>query len=786
MIPDVQQKLEKQGRQVEREAGRTDVPAVLGNGQGLVSLAGNSNFYYYRIVSTNVAGKTTYSPPSIALASGANIPEDDGAEVIISFWGNIPVVAGLDPVRYYEAGKNARGLNPQSPYNKFVLMQYAILAYAVPTGTQVTPTMEVYVKPFYYYDDVNVYQTAGDEKIDFTSYIPAAVDGNDMKVIAGLFLDRFGNFEVVTSTPKQIDDTLTHDVDQVEVNAGASARAMPIRSWVLTTGQTLLSIADEFSDTRAWLNTRFRLNNYSATAAPTVNDDIDLGYEVSSMWFDVTNDLAYVCLDSTDGAAIWREDISANIVNIAEADMLVWDAVNGYWENVPVQKDRKENIGFQVGARVKATASFNNDTRTFTLTHVSDYHVYDDSVFYNITGNLSHQISDDEGPHYIYFQNGALTSLFSPSDAEKLTLFSDLALAAIVNWNKQGQKISYRGEERHTVRLDGAAHKELHFTVGTWYFDDGGLALGNFDVDGSGNDDADAHFSVANGTIFDEDLEHNISNLNQTLSPIAELPIYYLDGTNWRRFWIDDAWAASTAYALGDRIRGDDSYFEVTVAGTSGGTEPTWAGNTEPGDTVIDNTVTWTCIGSPRGNVRNFVGGNYRVAYNQLVGAAWQQTEVGNGNFVLAHILATNNYLDNQLMVAIQGQETYTTITSARQGAKEAINNLFTGGLPFEEFIVVATVIYQTSNGYTNEVKARIRTTDDGGNYEDFRKTKLNSIGGIGITSFLGLTDTPSTYSGQALKILQVNSGETALEFVTSPSSAAAVELALGFSWMGL
>lgn len=38
-----------------------------------------------------------------------------------------------------------------------------------------------------------------------------------------------------------------------------------------------------------------------------------------------------------------------------------------------------------------------------------------------------------------------------------------------------------------------------------------------------------------------------------------------------------------------------------------------------------------------------------------------------------------------------------------------------------------------------------------------------------GPTSFTGLTDTPSTYSGQGLKWLRVNTGETAIEFVAVP-----------------
>ena len=47
------------------------------------------------------------------------------------------------------------------------------------------------------------------------------------------------------------------------------------------------------------------------TAAPTVNNDTTEGYTVGSRWVDVTNDKAYVCLDNTDGAAVWTETTQA-------------------------------------------------------------------------------------------------------------------------------------------------------------------------------------------------------------------------------------------------------------------------------------------------------------------------------------------------------------------------------------------------------------------------------------------------------------------------------------------
>jgi hypothetical protein len=54
------------------------------------------------------------------------------------------------------------------------------------------------------------------------------------------------------------------------------------------------------------------LNNYAATAAPAVTDDDGDGYEVGSVWVDVTGDAAYICVDASTGAAVWLPFDSAS------------------------------------------------------------------------------------------------------------------------------------------------------------------------------------------------------------------------------------------------------------------------------------------------------------------------------------------------------------------------------------------------------------------------------------------------------------------------------------------
>ncbi len=47
--------------------------------------------------------------------------------------------------------------------------------------------------------------------------------------------------------------------------------------------------------------------SFTETDAPDANDDITDGWKVGSLWVDVTNDKAYICLDNTDTAAVWIE-----------------------------------------------------------------------------------------------------------------------------------------------------------------------------------------------------------------------------------------------------------------------------------------------------------------------------------------------------------------------------------------------------------------------------------------------------------------------------------------------
>jgi len=74
-------------------------------------------------------------------------------------------------------------------------------------------------------------------------------------------------------------------------------------------------IVNEMKGTTYWYESV--KNNISATAAPAVTNDVDEGYSPGSKWIDVTNDNAYICVDATDGAAVWRLAGSSDQARIA-------------------------------------------------------------------------------------------------------------------------------------------------------------------------------------------------------------------------------------------------------------------------------------------------------------------------------------------------------------------------------------------------------------------------------------------------------------------------------------
>jgi hypothetical protein len=152
----------------------------------------------------------------------------------------------------------------------------------------------------------------------------------------------------------------------------------------------------------------------------------------------------------------------------------------------------KEPTGF--ATREESTISFSDSTpdRTFTISPTgSSFTFYVKGVKFIKTIAETIQISNLAGNHFIYYNTSGILSSTQIAGPE---LFQDNALIAIVYWNTDTNTHSYFAEERHGLQMDGATHSYLHTVFGTQYLS--GLALQNFNVDGSGDLASEAQFTV--------------------------------------------------------------------------------------------------------------------------------------------------------------------------------------------------------------------------------------------------------------------------------------------------
>lgn len=301
---------------------------------------------------------------------------------------------------------------------------------------------------------------------------------------------------------------------------------------------------------------------------------------------------------------------------------------------------------------------FDNGTRTFTIQPklpATEFTVIQDGKLYDFNTSQNIIISDVEGLHYLYIDDGVLyeTTTFD------INIIYSKVFISIVYWDFTNKQQIYLAEERHGCKMDGHTHVRLHQKDGSIYLS--GMTLSNF-VIGDGSSDANAQFSVLGGSIKDEDIFLD----KPTVSTSVGLPIFYKTG------------------ATGEWRREFNPTFSVLNTGTG------------------------------------------RLSWNEFTGSTWQKTEVTNNDYVLYHVFATNDI--NYPYFSIMGQNEYSNIWSARNGASEEINNLIVDGLPFVEFVALGTIIFQTADSYSNTVKSRIITVD-GENYVDWRYSGISPSG---------------------------------------------------------
>jgi microcystin-dependent protein len=266
-----------------------------------------------------------------------------------------------------------------------------------------------------------------------------------------------------------------------------------------------------------------------------------------------------------------------------------------YTEDEPLHKAitvaTKEPIGHT--DKSQSVISFNNSTRTFSISPVGDYfEVWCVGTAYRKISTETVVLPDTSAFYYIYYSSeGVLSYKASYFDWDSDTP------TAYVYWNSDTDKAEYFGDERHGIVLDWQTHEYLHRTRGAAIAN--GFTVSNYVLGGNGSSNTHAQLDIADGTFFDEDLQVDITHSNsptantwqQDLQGPARIPVLYRSGAHW----------------------------------------------------VVDSPTDFP-----------MKQGTTTIKYNTVVGSTWSTTDVSNNHHVPMFIVATTNL--NYPVLSIMGQ----------------------------------------------------------------------------------------------------------------------------------
>lgn len=296
----------------------------------------------------------------------------------------------------------------------------------------------------------------------------------------------------------------------------------------------------------------------------------------------------------------------------------------------------------------------------------SSYSFYNKGIKVTKTSGDSLTIPNLTQINYIHFDT------INNQISNKTTSFdfsSDIPIAYVA-WNSgigpSGQ-MTFFAEERHGIVMDTSTHKWIHYTFGAQYI--GGLSIGNYVLGGDGSSNTHATISIGDGTLYQEDIEINITDSSSTdpfcqeLSPIAQIPVYYHQGSTGQ--WVKNA---ATDYPVKYGVNGPQ--------------------------------------------------------YNLLTGGTWTTPDVSTGQkrYFAVWILATNQIDDP--IISIMGQR-----VDSNQGSAESNNSwsdVNLTNLPLSEVKPLYRLIFAAdSNDYTNVPKCTLLSI------LDIRVAVISTIAGV-------------------------------------------------------
>ena len=342
---------------------------------------------------------------------------------------------------------------------------------------------------------------------------------------------------------------------------------------------------------------------------------------------------------------------------VASGDIIVNDGVSDlnidaalrhikklFVDYAPLTKDPTgfENLEY-------SSISFNDSNSTFSITptNASGFDFYIRGVRYNKSSTDNLVLPDIEGNFHIFYNMSGILSYSEGIEHDDAN--TETASIADLYWDSTNKKAINLCEERHGVSMPWATHRRFSDIEGLQ------VSVGDFEAinttpNGDGSLDIHAQMGFTEGSIYDGGLLHHVVTsstptlpFEQRLQTYAYIPLYYIEGSGTIKWRKLEATPFPMAWDAGNLVR-----------------------------------------------------------YNYWNGSTWSLANADEGSVLCTYILATNNI--HEPIIGLVGQAKSTNLIQALEENRH--KDLELNNFPFDDYLFLSRIFFDTKNSYTNQPKA--------------------------------------------------------------------------------